>query len=134
MKYQLKVSSEDGVKDRYAEFNESEGVRGDVVVSLGFCGESREWIIKDANIPLFISNLICLLKETKERESVFAAQFSPNCNAIMREGRLLLSRFKNERFDEGIFDRTDPRELVNMRRQIIADASRFGIFSKVELP
>lgn len=135
MKYQLQISSVEGVKRRYSEFSETESVRGNVVVTFETGRESRDWLIKDANIPLFLSNLLHFLRQVEMNgDAVFTAQFSPNSNGRMNQGTLLLSTTSGTAFDKGIYDETSPRKLDVLKKKLIIDGDRFGIFSAAAAP
>jgi hypothetical protein len=130
MKYQLHVTSVEGAKRRYAEFSETERVRGDVTITFENGREARDWVIRDANIPLFLSNLAHFLKQVETYgQAVFTAQFSPNSNGQMKEGSLLLSKTSGNKFEFGIYDKTGQHQLRALKEVLASDAERFGIFS-----
>jgi hypothetical protein len=135
MKYQLDVKSLAGVKRRYAEFSETEGVRGDITITFENGGRIRDWVIRDANIPLFLSNLMHFLRQVEAKgEAVFTAQFSPNSNGRMRQGSLLFSKASGEEFETGIYDETGHPQLHALKEMLSRDAERFGIFGNAALP
>lgn len=130
MKYRIEIKSTDGIKQIYSDFNETEGVRGDIAVAFELHGVTRDWIIRDANVPLFLSNFMRFFQELKTKgEAVLTAQFSPNSNGKMREGTLLLSRTEGDEFDAGIYDKTSPEQLKTLMANLTIDADRFGVFT-----